>query len=338
MLKGKFRISIVGATSLMGKEIKSSLEASPLADSEVSLLDSKECEGVITEYQGEARLVSVVNKDSFVHSDIIFLCCRREEAEKYLTFPRKNTSFVIDFSIMSWEDHSAPIINCSINIQDIKKHHGIIASPHPITMMLSSLLFPLDRAFGIQYASINVFSPVSIFGEEAIEELYQQTVNLLNFKEIPKEIFKNQLVFNIIPDFHEERLSKENSIETKISEEIPAILGWKSRKLAIRIILVPVFHCHSLSLHLRFHKNLEAADIVNELGKTERIKWTSQAEAAATPVSVAGKQEIHLSTLKEDGLSPKGFWLWSVSDHLLSGCASNAIQIAEYLVSEKIYH
>jgi aspartate-semialdehyde dehydrogenase len=322
----------------MGKEVKSSLEASPLAGSEVGLLDSKEHEGMITEYRGEARFISAVNKESFIRSDVIFLCCSRGEAKRYIAFPRKRKSFVIDFSMMSREDYAAPLINCSINMQDIKKHQGIVASPHPITMMLSNLFSPLDQVFGIQNASVNVFSPVSILGEEAIEELYQQTINLLNFKEMPKEIFKNQLVFNVIPDFAEKRASKENSLERKITEEVPAILGWKSKKLTIRIILVPVFHCHSFSLHLTFRKDLKAVDIVKELENTKGVRWIPQGEAAPTPVSVAGRQEIHLSNLQEDGLSAKGFWLWCVSDHLLSGCASNAIKLAEYLVSEKMTH
>ncbi len=338
MLKGKVRVVLIGTTSLMGKEVKSSLETSLLSNSEVSLLDSGEHEGIITEYRGEARLVSIVNKESLIHSDIIFFCCSRNEAKSYINFPRKKKSVVIDFSTMSREEHAAPMINCNINLHDIKKHQGIVASPHPITMMLSNLLFPLDKMFGIRNASVNVFSPVSIMGEEAIEELYQQTVNLLNFKEIPKEIFENQLVFNIIPDFTEKHASKDSSLEKIIGEEVAALLEWKEKKLTIRIILVPVFHCHSLSLHITFRKDLKAVEIVKELEHGEGTKWIPQGEATPTPVSVAGRREIHLSNLREDGLSSKGFWLWGVSDHLFSGCASNAVKLAEYLVTENIYH
>lgn len=336
--KGKIKIALVGSTSIIGKEVCSLLETSTLAGSEVTLLDSKEFEGVLSEYRGEARLVTAVNRDSFVHSDIIFLCCRGEEAREYVSFPRKKISFVIDFFMRSWGDCEAPVINCNINMQDIKKHQGVISSPHPIALMLSNLLFPLDRAFGINIASINVFSPVSVFGEQAIEELYQQTVNLLNFKEIPKEIFRNQLVFNIIPDYTEVQTPKKNSLTIKISEEILAILGWKNRKIAIKIILVPVFHSYSSSLHIKFQKDIEGNDLAQALAGKEWIKWIPEGEAAATPVGVAGQQKMHLSNLEEDGLSPKGYWLWSVSDHLLTECASNAIKIAEYLVSEKHIH
>ncbi len=320
---------------MIGKEVSTLLEKSALADSDVTLLDSKENEGVISEYGGEARLVAVADEDSLVRSDIIFLCCRGEEARKYFAFPRKKRSLLIDFSRISWEAYKAPLINYGINKQDMKKHQGIISSPHPITMMLSNLLFPLDQTFGIQSASVNVFSPVSVFGEQAIEELYQQTVNILNFKEIPKEFFKNQLVFNIIPGFTEEQSSNYVSLDSKISEEILAILGWRNKKLAIRIILVPVFHCHSFSLHIKFDKDTGERDLVRTLAEREGIKWIPKGEAAATPVSVAGQQKMYLSNLERDGLSPAGYWIWSVSDHLLSGCASNAIKIAEYLVSEK---
>lgn len=338
MGKGKIKIALVGSTSIIGKEVCSLLETSTLADSEVDLLDSKEFEGVISEYRGEARLVTSVKKDSFLHSDLIFLCCRREEAREYICFPRKKSSYLIDFSMESRKDRVAPVINCGINIQDIKRNQGILTSPHPIAMMLSNLLFPLDRAFGIHFATVNVFSPVSAFGEKAIEELYQQTVNLLNFKEIPKEIFKEQLAFNIIPDFTEEQMSKKNSLTAKISEEIFAILGWKSRKLAIKIIVVPVFHCHSSSLHVRFSKQVGRDDLAQVLADHEGINWIPEGEVAATPVRVAGQQGMQLSNIEEDGLSPKGYWLWSVSDHVLSGCASNAIRMAEHLVSKKHLH
>ncbi len=333
--KGKFKISLVGPTTIMGKEIKNLLEGEMFNDSEIQLLDSAELEGVITEYHGEARLVTAVERESFIHSDIIFLCCGMKDALKYFSFPRKKNSFVIDFSMVARERSSVPIVNCNINRKDIKKHSRIISSPHPITMTLTNLLYPLDQAFGIKCATANVFNPVSALGEKAIEELYQQTVNILNFKEIPKDVFRNQLAFNLIPDFPLDPESEEWSLDAKISEEIPAILGWEENRVTIRIILVPVFHCHSFSLHIIFQNNISLEDITGALNEKEWIKFLPKRDARITPVGIAGHQEIHVSNLFEDGLSPKGFWLWSVSDNLLSGCASNAIKIMECLISNK---
>lgn len=321
---------------MMGKEIRSLLEKGPWANSEISFLDSAEFEGVLTKYCGEARPVTAIEKESFIHSDIIFLCCRRRDARRYFSFPRKKRSFIIDFSMAAIEDNIAPVVNCNVNVKDIKKHSGIISSPHPITMTLTNLLYPLDQAFGVQYASANVLRPVSDLGEKGIEELYHQTVHILNFNEVPKSVFKNQLVFNLIPDFSVVQELEEKGFDTRIGEEIPAILGWETKKLAIRMLLVPVFHCHSFSLHINFQGNITRADIADVLSKQEWIRYTARKDAEVTPVGIAGRQEIHVSNLFGDGLSPRGFWLWSVSDNLLSGCASNAIKIAEYSVSYKL--
>lgn len=107
--------------------------------------------------------------------------------------------------------------------------------------------------------------------------------------------------------------------------------------MTMRIILAPVFFCHSFSVHLVMKDRPKASE-VNEVLKNAKGMKLSAGNRGMTPVEVAGNREVHSSESREDGLPQGGFWLWLVSDHLVSGAALNAVRIAEAFVADRQAH
>ncbi|MEW5807548.1 MAG: Asd/ArgC dimerization domain-containing protein [Acidobacteriota bacterium] len=330
--KKKFNVSLVGAGRLLGKDVKLFLEEREFPIARLKLLDSETYEGAITEYNGEASLITKIEEDSFLYSDIIFLCCGGQEGKQYASFPRKEGSLLIDFSLTHAGREQAPVINCDINLESMRKGKGIVSSPQPISIILSNLLHPLDLAFGMERISVNVFQPVSDFGEEGIEELHQQTIKILSFSKIPKNVFGRQLAFNLIPGSMLSTRQREAAIDTAISQEVSEILGWRDRRLATRIIVAPVFFSHSFSIHLMLKSRPQSSQVNDVLNKIKCMKISTKGRGV-TPVEATGERQMYVSESCEDGLSSGGFWLWIVSDHLRSDAALNAVRIAEAFIS-----
>ncbi len=338
LLRNDLHVSLVGSRGSLGKAVKTSLEERKFPVSTIKLLDSEEYEGVISEYAGEAHLLSPVQEDSFVHSDVVFLCCDYDEGNRYYSLPRKKKSLLIDFSMGSSKEGVAPVINLDINKGDIAAQRGVISAPHAISIILTNILHPLDLAFGVEWVSVTVFQPVSDYGDEGIEELHQQTVNLLNFTEIPKNVFGRQIAFNVIPACIVGRRKGERNVDACIAKEVATILGWSSSRLSLRIFLAPIFHCHSFSIHMTFKKKPDADDVLNKLKELSLIRFLPKNMSGMTPVESAGKEDIYISGLSGDGLASSGFWLWLVSDNLLSHAALNGVKIAEAVIRGKKVH
>ncbi len=338
LLRNDLHVALVGCGGSLGKAVKASLEERNFPTSTIKLLDSEKYEGVISEYNGEAHLLSSVQEDSFVHSDLVFLCCSYDDGNRYFSLPRKKQSLLIDFSTGAGERGTAPIINLDVNKKGMGEQRGVICAPHAISIVLTNILHPLDQAFGVEWISVTVFQPVSDFGDEGIEELHQQTVNLLNFAEIPKNIFGRQLAFNVIPAFMVGRRRLERNVDSFIGKEVAHILGWNPGRLSIRMFLTPVFHCHSFSIHITFKKKPSEDDLLNRLMKLNLVRFAAKDMNGMTPVETAGKKEIFVSGLSGDGLASSGFWLWLVSDNLLSHAALNGVKIAEAVILGKKVH
>jgi aspartate-semialdehyde dehydrogenase len=336
--KDSLHVSVVGSGGTLGKEIKSSLEERKLPICKINLLDSKKYEGVMTEFGSEAHLIAPVEENSFIHSDIVFLCCSHEDGLKYLAFPRKKQSLLIDFSMAGLKKEHIPIVNHDINGKGVYGLRGIVSAPHPPSMFLTNILHPLDEAFGVERAAVQVFQPASDLGEEGVEELSLQTINLLNFSKVPKKIFGRQLAFNVMPSSMLPQKPGEESMDSDLCLEISEILGWRPARLAIRMFMIPVFYCHSFSIHLTFRSRIKAADVLERLQQTNPVKLLAKGAQGATPVEATGNREIFMSELRGDGLADGGFWLWLVSDNLFSLAALNAVKIAEAFIAGAFSH
>jgi aspartate-semialdehyde dehydrogenase len=169
---------------------------------------------------------------------------------------------------------------------------------------------------------------------KAMDELLQQTTDLLSFKEIQKNVYPHQIAFNVLPHidkFLENGYTKE---EMKMVNETRKIMGDDSIGVTATTVRVPVFKGHSESVNIETAKKLTPNEVRSLLAKSPGITVFDAPEKNVypLPIDVAGKDDVYVGRIREDESIENGINMWVVSDNLRKGAALNAVQIAEELI------
>jgi aspartate-semialdehyde dehydrogenase len=324
-------VALFDATSLTAKGVKEQLAARSFPLASMRLYTSRtDPEASLTEFAGEAMLVTAPDIDALGRLDIAFLCGTREEGALYLDWAARKGFVAIDLTTASSAAGPVPLVNVNVNPQSIPGNPGLVATPRPIAQFLSTLLDPIQRSCGLEAVHVVVFQPASELGEEGIEELYQQTLGLLNFQETPRRVFGRQVAFNLIPVGHDGPGGAAGGAgPPALEQEVMKITGGAYR-LSVEVVLAPVFHCHAAMAHVRLPTGKRREDLLAALRESREVSL-APAEESLTPVGQAGKSGVRVATIRT---SPRDteFWIWAVTDNLQSGTALNAVRIAEALV------
>jgi aspartate-semialdehyde dehydrogenase len=180
------------------------------------------------------------------------------------------------------------------------------------------------------------FQPAAQSGEGGIEELYRQTTGLLNFQEVPQEVFSRQLAFNLIPpSFAPDSLGPSDSagsLSVEITSEVSSILG-RSPALSVEVIRAPVFHCQSAMVHVELEPGKTKEDLLAACRGSGDIVVDASGKRA-TPVDRAGAAGILLAGVSS-AETECSFWLWALCDDGVSGNGLNAVRIAESVLAAR---
>ncbi len=324
-----YSMSIVGPTTLKGKELREVLVEKRFPIKKMRLLDAGKG-GKLTEFNGEPKLVQQIEDDSFDGVDIAFFCGDPAETAKFLPWAEKKGFTAIDLSQAHLAGKNVPVVVAGVNEGKIIRNRGIIRNPHPITISLCTILHLLKRAFGIQYAVCTIYQPVSEYGEEGMDELFKQTISVLNFKRAEGKIFTKQVAFNLIPRVKKPYAKRYLDYESELINEIKAVMGREFPPLTISMIQAPVFHSHAISMFVALNSEPTSEEVESQLKTSAAL---CQGPLSPTPVESAGSDIINLGRVRRDKQIDRGYWLWIVTDNLRRGCALNAVRIAELLVS-----
>lgn len=200
---------------------------------------------------------------------------------------------------------------------------------HPATIVLSSLLLRLTERFTLKMAVAQVLGPASELGPLAVEELQKQTSSLLSFQKIPQAIFGQQLAFNLLPRFGRGGPKGKTlaEIESSIQHQLKAYLGDRAPLPALRLLQSPVFHSLAFSLYVETDAPVPVKTLARALaGKHVRVGQIS--ELPPSPVAASGSSDILVDAPTPDPGHPNGVWIWAVADNLRLA-AVNAVEIAE---------
>jgi aspartate-semialdehyde dehydrogenase len=323
-------IALFDASTLVGKGIKSLLRRRRFPVGQVRAFETGAVEegGNLTEFDGEAMLAVRPDPDAMNQVDLAFYCGALGTAEGFLDWPERGGFTAIDLTQSANRKDGVPVVNAGVNPRIIHERPKIIASPHPISQFLSTFLAPLCRDLPVDEVVSLVMQPASEAGEEGIEELYKQTAGVLSFVEVPKRRFDRVLAFNVIPA----SLGPRSGLsEEAIAQEVRTVLGGRPFFLTLRVLLVPVFHCHSFCCWVRFGHAVDPIGIRNILASEASLKILEGA-GPATPAELAGEEGILLQW-RSDPAVPNGIWFWGVTDNLATGSALNAVRLAEELLN-----
>ncbi len=314
-----FRVAIVGGATLKGKELKDVLEERNFPAMDIKLLDDDESLGQLERVQDEVAFVQPVGRDQLSDVDFTFFASDEKFTRKHWKMARDAGSAIVDLSYSVENDASVPV--CSMWIEREAGRHTqmdlestAVAVAHPAAVVLALLTLRTAKAAPIRTIAATVFEPVSEQGRRGMDELHEQTVNLLSFQQMPTEVFDSQIAFNILGRYGKESSRSLESIERRIAAHLRKLLGDQATVPSLMLLQAPVFHAHAFSIYIELEKNVSIGDFTQAIAG-EHVEVTRAAEDSPSNVNVAGKDEI-LVTIRRDAVRENGFWLWAAVDNL----------------------
>ena len=331
--KEKYVVAVVGATGAVGTEMIATLEQRQFPVGKLRLFASEKSEGRSLEFKGKKISVETINENSFKGIDIALFSAGAERSKKWAPVAARSGCVVIDNSSQWRMDPEVPLVVPEVNPHDLDWHKGIIANPNCSTIQMVVTLKPIHDAAKIRRVVVTTFQAVSGTGKKAMDELMQQTADLLNFKNIKCNVYPHQIAFNVLPQidkFLDNGYTKE---EMKMVNETRKIIGDNSIRVTATTVRVPVFRGHSEALNIETKKKLTANQVRELLAQAPGVIVFDAPEKSIYPLPIHcdGKDEVFVGRIREDESIENGINMWIVSDNLRKGAALNAVQIAEVL-------
>ena len=320
------RVAFFGATTLLARELRSLLESRGFLALDVKLFDAQG-EGVVSDFAGEALVTTVPDEEETAGLDIGFMCGTISETVKYLGWAGRKGFTAIDLTGSSRIRPGVPVAHMDVNPGSIVRTASIIAAPHAVSHNLSSIVAGARAAGPIARVEAIALRPVSDLGEPGVDELYRQTVGLLNFSEVPQEVFGRQIAFNVVPSTGIQQ-SQAEDFDLRVQEEVVSILDLAPGRVSAASIIAPVFHGHTLAVTLVFEEPREISAVESALQAAPGINVVRD-PALFSPVELAGEETIAVMDLRAEPDRPERVRLWSICDNLKGGAGLNAIRIAE---------
>ncbi|HJZ97007.1 MAG TPA: Asd/ArgC dimerization domain-containing protein [Candidatus Solibacter sp.] len=314
-----FRVAIVGAATLKGKELKEVLEERNFPAADLRLLDDNESLGQLEQVQDEVSFVQPVTPEQLENVDFTFFASEPEFTRSNFKLAKQAGSAIVDLSYALENEALAPVrapwIEREVGRQtQLNLDSNAVMIAHPAAVVVALLLLRAQKAGAIRRAAVTVFEPVSEQGRRGMDELHEQTVNLLSFQQMPTGVFDSQVAFNMIGRYGPASLRSLESIERRIIAHLRTLLADQASMPALTLVEAPVFHAHTFSIYVEFEKNVSAGDFSQALAG-EHLQIARSHEDSPSNVNVAGKDEI-LVALRHDSSRENGFWLWAAVDNL----------------------
>lgn len=332
------KIAIVGAQQSHGRELLNLLEENGTSADDIFAVDTDSPLGTQMSY-GEDTDIDVYNLNDFDFSavKIAVFCTSSEISKRYIPHALNKSVMVIDCSGAYVTDSDVPVIVSGINddkIEDAKK--GIIAVPSP---QVTQLLIPLQKIasqYNIKRMVINTYMAASVYGKEAMDELFNQTRKIFMNEPLvdDEEVFHKQIAFNVLPQVGE-FIGDETKFEWSMNVEIKKVLD-SEIKVHANCAVVPAFIGIGEFINVECAKDVDVDDIRNLMRDTKGVVvFDKHVDCGYVSLNdVQTESDIYVSRLRQDVSVENGFSFWCVADDLRAGGAQNAYNILQTLLKK----
>jgi len=326
------RIAIVGATGLVGSEILNVLSEFQIKFSELILVASERSVGKTLSFDNKSYTISSMADAISKKPDIaIFSAGGSTSLEWAPKFAEVGTT-VIDNS-SAWRmspDHK--LIVPEINAQLLTDEDKIIANPNCSTIQMVLALAPLHKKYGIKRVVVSTYQSISGTGVKAIQQLENEKNSVEGEMAYPYPINENCLPH--CDEFLENGYTKE---EMKLTNETKKIID-SSIDVTATAVRVPVSGGHSEAVNIEFHNDFDLTQVRAMLNNTEGItlKDNPDTNTYPMPLYAKGKNDVFVGRIRRDESQDNTLNMWIVADNLRKGAATNAVQIAQYIIENKL--
>lgn len=332
-----YRLAIVGAGSLKGKEVVEVLNDRNFPSLDVKLLDDDESIGKLEAVKDEVTFIQSVRTEQFKNIDFTFFASDPDSTRKYWKVPRDTGSAIVDLSYALEDEPNAVVRSPWVERQlgqtrppDLEPGPAVVA--HPAAVVLALLLLRAQKVGPVERAVATVYEPASEHAQKGMDELHEQTVNLLSFQPLPKTIFDTQVAFNMVARYGEQSLPALATIERRVLKHYQRIAGKDAPVPSLLLVQAPIFHGHAFAVHIEMQQAVDISAVSQALAG-EHVIIALAAEDAPNNVNAAGQANI-LVTIVPDANNGNSFWLWAASDNLRIA-ASGAVECAESMAATR---
>ena len=327
----QYNVAVVGATGMVGNKFIEVLAERNFPVKNLYLFASKRSAGKTLKFKDADVLVEELVEDNIKNKKIdfaLFSAGGSISLEYALIFARYG-AVAIDNSSAWRMDPEVPLVVPEVNPEDIKLHKGIIANPNCSTIQAVVALKPLHEKYGIKRIIYSTYQAVSGAGVSGFNDLEE------GYKGNAPTKFPYPIAGNVIPhidSFLETGYTKE---EMKMINETRKILHNDDLKITATTVRVPVFYGHSESVNVELENSFELEDIFEMYRNAEGIILEDDVNNLVypLPINAEGHDEVYVGRIRRDFSVDNGLNLWIVADNIRKGAASNAIQIAERMIS-----
>jgi aspartate-semialdehyde dehydrogenase len=329
-----YKVAIVGATGLVGREFIKTLEQRNFPAALIQLFASDRSAGRKLPVGQEEIEVRETAPESFKGIDIALFSAGAEVSRHFSPIAAQSGAVVIDNSSAFRMVPTVPLVVPEVNPEDIKWHKGIIANPNCSTIQMVTALYPLHKVNPIKRIVVDTYQAVSGTGAAAVEELLTQVKQVLDGQTTVPHVYPHQIAFNMLPEidvFLDNGYTKE---EWKMVEETKKIMHAEDIAISATCVRVPVFTGHSEAVHIEFSQPMSPEDAQRILTQAPGVKVLDDTTISLYPQpwSAVGTDEVFVGRIRRDASNQNGLAMWIVADNLRKGAALNTVQIAEEMI------
>jgi len=334
----QYRVGIMGATGAVGSIMLQILEERNFPVAELRPLASVRSVGKTVTYKGENVPVQEMTAGSFKGLDIVLASAGASVSKQFVQNVKESGAVMIDNTSAFRMEPDVPLVVPEVNPEDIFTHQGVIANPNCSTIIMLVPLKPLHDAAKIKRIVVSTYQAVSGTGAKAIAELEQQTRQWVAGEKITHEVYPYQIAFNVLPHidvFLDNAYTKE---EMKMANETRKMFHDSEIRVSATTVRVPVFTSHSEAIHIETEKKLTADEARALMAKAPGVKVLDDPanKLYPMPLQTSGQDLVWVGRVREDASHDRGLAMWVAGDQLRKGAATNAVQIAETLISRNL--
>ncbi|GAA0872695.1 aspartate-semialdehyde dehydrogenase [Gangjinia marincola] len=327
------KVAVVGATGMVGQVMLSILEERNFPISELIPVASEKSVGkTVTYKQKEYTIVSLQDAVAAQPDLALFSAGGNTSLEWAPKFAEQGT-IVIDNSSAWRMDPDKKLVVPEINAAQLTPEDRIIANPNCSTIQMVMALKPLHDAYSIKRIVVSTYQSITGTGVKAVRQLEAELNGTKAEMAYPYPIHRNALPHCDV--FEENGYTKE---ELKLVRETQKILDDRSIAVTATAIRIPVVGGHSESVNVAFEKDFDLSEVKRLLHEFPGVTLQDNPEMNTYPMPIyaEGKDDVFVGRIRRDHSQANTLNMWIVSDNLRKGAATNAVQIAEYLIEKMV--
>lgn len=327
------KVAVVGATGLVGGEMLKVLLERKFPVSELIPVASERSAGKTVAYNGKDYTVVVPQKAIEMKPDLALFSAGGNTSLEWAPKFAEAGITVIDNSSAWRMDPTKPLIVPEINADILTKDDKIIANPNCSTIQMVVVLNPLHKKYKIKRVVVSTYQSVTGTGVKAVAQLNNERAGTKG-----EMAYKYPIDLNVIPQidvFTDNGYTKE---EMKMVNETKKIMSDDSIRLTATTVRIPVMGGHSESVNIEFENEFDVKDIFEMMNNTKGVILQDDIanQIYPMPMNAHNRDEVFVGRIRRDETQPKTLNMWIVSDNLRKGAATNAVQIAEYLMEANL--